>query len=126
MAQQANVTLNSVVYAPAGTSNGTSSWVNRSGGSGASFSTMTEKVTTPSGGEVVRELFTLSIPIVATEDTACVCAGGLLRSSSVQISVWIPQNSTAAERLDLYTRIKDLVLSDPFINGVKFLDPSYG
>jgi hypothetical protein len=126
MAQQANVTLNSVVYAPAGTTNGVSSWVNRSGGSGASFSTITEKVTNPSGGQVVRELFTLDIPVVATEDTACVCAGGLLRTSTVQISIWIPQNSTSAERLDLWTRIRDLVASAPFVAGVENLDPSWG
>lgn len=127
MAQQANVTLNSVVYAPAGTTNGVSSWYNRSGGSGASFSKLSEKVTAPSGTTpVVRELFTLDVPVVATEDTACVCAGGLLRTSTVQISVWVPQNSTSAERLDLFARITDLVSSTPFQNAVKNLDPSYG
>lgn len=127
MAQQANITLNTVVYAPAGTQNGVSSWYNRSGGSGASFSKVTEKVTNPTGtSNVVRELFTLDVPVVAATDTACVCAGGLLRNSTVQISVWIPQDSTTAERLDLFNRIRDLVASAPFIAGVQNLDPSWG
>lgn len=127
MAQQATVTLNAIAYAPAGTSNGISSWVDRSGGFGSSFSVITEKFATPSkDGQLVRMTFGLALPVVATEDTACVCTGGLLRTSTCQISVWIPLTSTDSERLDLWTRIKDYVNSDPFKNGVKFLDPSWG
>lgn len=126
MAQQANVTLNTVVYVPAGTSNGTSTWMNRSGGFGSSFSPITERFETSKDGSVTRQNYTLEIPIVAATDTACVCTGGLLRKSSVHISVWVPNDSTAAERLDLFNRIKDLVASTPFSDGVKDLNFTYG
>jgi hypothetical protein len=125
MAQQANVTLNSVVYAPGGTNNGVSTWTNRSGGFGSSFSSLTESVTTPKTGSVIRELFTLSLPIVA-DGTGPESAGQLLRTSTLQISVWIPVNSTSAERLDLYNRLVDYVASDPIKLGIKNLEPSYG
>nr|UJQ85713.1 MAG: hypothetical protein 2 [Leviviridae sp.] len=127
MTQQANVTLNSVVYAPAGTTNGLSTWVNRSGAVGNSFSKISEKFAEPSkDGQVQRMNFSLAIPIVAADDTACVCAGGVLRTSTVQISVWVPLTSTSAERIDFWTRLKDFVLSDPIKLGIENLDPSWG
>lgn len=126
MAQQANVTLNTVVYSPAGTNNGTSVWTNRSSGYGAGFTNLTEKVTFNGKGDVVREEFTLDVPIVAAADSDCSCAGTLLRKSTVHISVWVPASSTAAERTDLWNRIKDLAASAPFSNAVQNLDPSFG
>jgi hypothetical protein len=126
MAQQANVTLNTIVYAPGGTQNGTSVWTNRSGGFGASFSNLKEDFVQPTKGDVVRMKFSLDVPVVATVDGACTCAGGLLRTSTIQLSVWVPQSSTAAERTDLYNRLKDLVLSAPVSNGVQNLDPTWG
>jgi hypothetical protein len=126
MAQQANVTLNTVVYAPGGTSNGISSWTNRSGGYGASYTTMKEEFVQPAKGDVVRMKFSLDVPIVATVDSACGCAGTLIRTSTIQLSVWVPQSSTAAERTDLYNRLKDLVLSAPVSNGISNLDPTWG
>jgi hypothetical protein len=125
MAQQANVTLNSVVYAPGGTNNGVSTWTNRSAGYGSGFTNLTEEVVQPKTGAVVREKFTLTLPIVA-DGTGPESAGALLRTSTVQISVWIPVNSTSAERLDLYNRLVDYVASDPIKLGVKNLEPSYG
>lgn len=126
MAQQANITLNTVVYAPAGTNNGISSWANRSGGTGNSFSYVTEKFVTPTDGTVNRITFTLNVPVVQAVDSDCACAGTLLRTSTVQVSVWVPSTSTSAERTDLYLRIKDLIASAPFLGAVENLDPSYG
>lgn len=126
MAQQANVTLNTIVYAPSGTTNGVSSWTNRSGGYGASFTHLKEEFVQPTKGDVVRMKFSLDVPIVATADTSCNCEGGLLRTSTIQLSVWVPQSSTAAERTDLYNRLKDLVLSAPVSNGISNLDPTWG
>lgn len=126
MAQQANVTLNTIVYAPSGTTNGVSTWANRSGGSGASFTFLKEEFVQPTKGDVVRMKFSLDVPIVATADSECACIGGLLRTSTIQLSVWVPQSSTAAERTDLYNRLKDLVLSAPVSNGVSNLDPTWG
>lgn len=126
MAQQANVTLNTIVYAPGGTTNGVSTWANRSGGSGASFTFLKEEFVQPTKGDVVRMKFSLDVPVVATSDSECACTGGLLRNSTIQLSVWVPQSSTSAERTDLYNRLKDLVLSAPVSNGVSNLDPTWG
>lgn len=126
MGQQANITLNTVVYVPGGTSNGTSAWLNRSGGFGNSFSKVTEKFDPSTKGNLVRQVYSLELPIVAATDTSCACAGTLLRTSTVHLSVWVPQDSTAAERLDLYNRIKDFVASTPFVNGVQNLEFTYG
>jgi hypothetical protein len=126
MAQQANVTLNTIVYTPNGTSNGVSSWANRAGGYGNSFTYLTEKFATPTKGDVVRMEFDLAVPIVATVDSDCSCAGGLLRTSTIKLSVWVPASSTAAERTDLWVRLKDLCASAPVSNGIQNLDPSWG
>jgi hypothetical protein len=125
MAAQAAITLNSVVYAPGGANNGIAKWTNRSGGFGASFANVTEQMVTPPKSTVTRIVFDLDLPIVATEDDTCACAGTLLRTSTVKISVWVPNSSTAAERADLLHRISDLVASTPFVNAVDNLDPSY-
>jgi hypothetical protein len=126
MPAMANVTLNSVVYAPSGSTNGSAQWMNRSGGYGASFSSLKEKFVQPTKGEVVRIVFELAVPIVSTEDSVCGCAGTLIRTSTVQISVWVPTSSTAAERTDLLARITSLVGATPFTAAVSNLDPSYG
>lgn len=126
MGQQATVTLNSVAYAPAGSDNGTAKWVDRSGGFGASFSNLTEKFTAPSTGGVNRIVFGLTIPVVQMADSQCACAGSLIRSSTVQVSVWVPDGSTAAERADLLARIQGLVAATPFTNAVNGLEPTYG
>jgi hypothetical protein len=126
MSAGANITLNTKVYAFGGSNSDTATWVDRSAGVGGGFSVVTEKFdSTPQKGAVQRMLFNLSLPVVSATDTACACAGDVLRTSSVQISIWVPQNSTLAERTDFYLRIKDLVASTPFINGVENLDPTY-
>lgn len=126
MAEQANVTLNSVVYSPAGANGSSAKWVNRSAGVGAGFSTLLEKYQDPtSKGTVTRIEFDLDLPVVATSDDACACIGDLLRKSTVHISVWVPQNSTSAERADLLARIQSLVSAAPFTNAVGSLDPTY-
>lgn len=126
MAAQANITLNTVVYAPGGVdASGTAVWTNRTSGYGAGFARFKEKFTDATKGDVVRMVFSGDIPIVAAVDTDCSCAGGLLRTSTWQLSVWVPASSTAAERLDLYNRIKDSLVSAPVIAGIQNLDPSY-
>lgn len=126
MAQQANVTLNTVVYAPGGTDKGISAWTNRSGGYGSSFTHLKEEFVEPTKGDVVRMKFSLDVPIVAAADSVCGCAGTLLRTSTVQISAWIPRSSTATERTDFYNRLKDLVLAAPVSNGIQNLEPTWG
>ncbi len=125
MSVQAAITLNSVVYAPAGANGSLAKWINRTAGYGTGFSEVTEKFVEPTKGAVTRIEFDLAVPIVATEDDACACAGSLLRTSTVKISVWVPQSSTSAERADLLARIQSLVAATPFTDAVHNLDPAY-
>lgn len=125
MAAQANVTLNAVVYSPGGTNNGVSKWTNRTGGYGSSFTNLTEELVQPKSGSVVRLKFSLDVPIVETVGTTAPL-GTLLRTSTVQVSVWLPVNSTAAERLDIYNRLVSLSTSQPVQDGIKNLEPTFG
>lgn len=127
MSQQAVVTLNSVTYNPAGTNSGLSSWMDRSGGVSASFSPLTEKFVSNSGpSNLTKVTFRLEVPVVAESDTQCSCAGSLLRTSTCQISFWIPAGSTLAERTDLYLRVKDLISASVVSDAVEDLNPAYG
>jgi hypothetical protein len=125
MSQQANVTLNSVVYAPNGTSNGVATWGNRSGGFANSFTFLTERMT-QSNPDVVRTEFKLDVPIVETVGTGTAAIGDLLRKSQVFITLLQPANSTAAERTDLKLRVQGLVTSTPFIDAIGNLEPAFG
>lgn len=126
MGQQASVTLNAVVYSPAGSANGTAKWVNRSGGVLNSFSTLQQTFAEASGSKkLTRVNFRLDVPVVATADSTCACTGSLQRTASVQISVWMDPAYTAAERTDLAARIKDLAASGVFTAAVADLDPAY-
>ena len=125
MSQQANVTLNSVVYAPNGTSNGVATWGNRSGGYASSFSFLTEKMT-QTNPDIVRFEFKLTVPIVETVGTGTAAIGDLLRTTSAFVTMLMPANSTAAERTDIKARMVSLIASLPFTDAVGNLDPAYG
>jgi hypothetical protein len=124
MSQQANVTLNSVVYAPNGTSNGVATWGNRSGGSANSFSFLTEKMT-QTNPDVVRFEFKLTVPIVETVGPTP-AIGTLLRQTQAFVTMLMPANSTLAERTDIKARMVSLIASTPFTDAVGNLDPAYG
>lgn len=126
MSQQADVTLNSVVYSKAGVNGGVASWINRAAGVISGFSTLRQIFKSPTSGVQTKIDFNLSVPVVAAEDTPCVCAGTLLRTNSVTVSVWVASSSTLAERTDLYLRLKDLVSTSMFIDAVENLDPVVG
>jgi hypothetical protein len=127
MGQQANVTLNTFVYVPAGTSAGVTSWVYRpASGFGASFSKLTSKYADPKSGTQIKIDFLLSVPVVLAADTGFEPAGTLQRTSSATLSFWVSEDSTVAERTDLYLRVKDLVGSAMVIAAVENLDPAYG
>lgn len=124
MTQQANVTLNSVVYAPNGTSNGVATWGNRSGGNANSFSFLTEKMT-QNNPDIVRFEFKLTVPIVETVGPTP-AIGTLLRTTSAFVTMLMPANSTTAERTDIKARMVSLIASTPFTDAVGNLDPAYG
>jgi hypothetical protein len=125
MSQQANVTLNSVVYAPNGTSNGVATWGNRSGGYASSFSFLTEKMT-QTNPDIVRFEFKLTVPIVETVGTGTAAIGDLLRTSTFFLTALMPANSTTAERTDMKARLISLAASLPVTDAIGNLDPAYG
>lgn len=126
MSQQAEVTLNTVVYSPAGSDKGILYWWNRSGGVAGSFSSLTQGFVSNSGArKLTKATFRLSIPVVADENSSCACAGEVVRTSSAQMDFWIDPNATAAERLDLYNRVKDLAASTLVSDAVSDLNPAY-
>ncbi len=129
MGQQAAVTLNSVVYTPAGTNNGITTWASRAGdyAKGFSFLTQSMKTTTSQTGSSRNKVeYRLSVPIVEASDTAFTAAGTLLRSSNIDFLFNVDGNSTLAERTDLYLRAKDLLASTLLVDSVESLDPAYG
>lgn len=126
MSAQAPITLNAVVYSPAGAPKGIPFWQYRGGGSLASFSDVTISFATAQGKKALTMITAkVTIPVVADVDSACACTGSLLRTNSGQASVWLDAGATAAERLDAYNRLKDLVASDAFKNAVVDLNPVY-
>lgn len=126
MSQQAAVTLNTIVYDPAGANKGILLWVNRTGGILNSFSSLTQGFITNSGArKLTKASYRVEIPVVATADSSCSCTGAVLRTSSAQIDFWIDPNATLTERTDLYNRVKDLAASALVGSTVKDLNPAY-
>lgn len=121
---QANLVLNTKTYTPDGVSNGVAQWSNRSDGIAAGFSVVKQTLKNPVTGTQIKIDHTLVVPVVASVDTACVCAGEKLRESTVTISVWVPASSTTAERTDVYLRLKDLVADTQFIKVIEDLEPA--
>lgn len=124
MGQQASVTLNTVVYSPAGLLQGVAKWINRTGGVLAGFSVLTQRYKDPTTGVQTKIDFNLSVPVLATADSTCGCEGDLIRTNSGQISFWVASTSTLAERTDLYLRMKDLLATALVSNAVENLDPA--
>lgn len=126
MSQQASITLNAVVYDPAGAPKGKPVWVNRTGGVLNSFSDVTQTFVSNVGGKkLTKASFVLEVPIVATTDSTCSCSGTLLRMSRVYIEFSMDPGATAAERTDLYLRAKDLISTSLVQGTIEDLDPAY-
>lgn len=113
----ANVVLNTKTYTPQSSTGSKVVWAETSGGVPTGFSLLSMELRNPplstdrakAGASPFRVTLILDVPVVATEDTDCVCAGGILRWERCRIQVEIPQNGTTAERTDVGLRIKDLL-----------------
>jgi hypothetical protein len=106
----ASITLNSVVYSYASDQGGIITWRDTTGGIPTGFGTITMRMgLTPSKDGPYRVELGLRLPVVATDDSDCSCAGTLLRYENVRVSVELPQTGTAAERTDFAVRLKDLL-----------------
>jgi hypothetical protein len=113
-----SITLNSKVYNFIGFDpNGVSIYRETSAGVASGFSTLTNKVTVPFDGKtdaVVR--WRLTMPIVATVDSECSCAGTVLRTFRFEDGrITIPPGATAAERTDFQVRVTALTATAQYI-----------
>lgn len=127
------ITLNSVVYNWVGFDpSGTSRWTATAGGLATSFSNLTARVTI--GGfegasktpRMSKSKWRLTVPIIATENDACACAGTVLRTTYVDISADFHPASTLAERTDVLARLRALVLTTQFSDSYLNLSQAAG
>ena len=125
MSAQSVVTLNTHAYNPRGVDGGVAKWVNPTNSSGSSVDSLTESVRGPNTNGNTRVQFKLSIPKIATADTACSCVGANLGTAVANIDVLIPGSFTAAERENLQLSIKALVGDAIFVSAVKNLEGSW-
>lgn len=117
-----SITLNGKVYNPIGfNQNGQFVYSETSGGYPSAFSYLTSKVNTGTGKTDSSVKWNLSIPVVATGDSDCSCTGSVLRTSFGKIEITEPASGTAAERLDFWTRVSDLVASAQFKASIQTL-----
>nr|UJQ84894.1 MAG: hypothetical protein 2 [Leviviridae sp.] len=106
MTAQANVTLNGVVFNPAGVSGGVARWVARGSGIPNGFQQLSLSLTQPSStGKVFRINRKLVVPVVQAVDSVCACAGTLLYTDSSDETYLMYVGSTTADRLDLYNKV---------------------
>lgn len=116
------IVLNSKTYNAIGFDrNGVMQYVESSAGVPSGFSKLTAHVNLNGAKEASSVKWKCAIPIVATEDSACSCTGGLLRTYYVSIEVTEPPGSTAAERLDVRARIASLIGVTQFVDSIEDL-----
>lgn len=128
MAAFASITLNSKVYSPDTISAGTAVWKNRESGTVNGFKTATAKLTSDSSASkaVSRVRLSLRLPVVASEDSTCVCTGDVLHTNQVSVDFVLSNASTIAERTDLLTGVKDYLATATVADLVNNLTPVYG
>lgn len=125
MSQQSVLTLNTKAYNPRGVASGIATWVDPAGSSGAAISAVTESVRGPSGQGVTRVQFKLTLPKLASADSACACAGSVLGTAIGTFDIVIPGVFTPTEREDLQLRLTGLAASAIFVNAVKDLEGAW-
>lgn len=127
MPVQANLTLNTKVYAPRGkTSGDIANWALVGDATfGGASSIVTERVVGPSKEGVNRVTFKLTIPKAAAADTSCACVGEVIATGLCNIEVVVPAAFTAAERADFRQRIQGLVANAIFTASVDNLEGSW-
>lgn len=120
-----SITLNTKVYNGVGfNGKNMSVFKNTSAGLPSGFSYLTTAVNTATGGKPSTVRWNLSLPHIAVEPSACACPGGILGTDYVRFEVSASATSTPADRVDLYLRIKDLVLSAEFKASIEDLTQS--
>lgn len=115
MAVQTALTLNAVIYAPRGTSNGVSTWAKPDDTAmGGSTSTVSQSLRGPLDTGESRARVVLRSPVNATEASACACPGQELGKFDFDGTLKVPAMGSAAMRADFRKRVKDYFASAEF------------
>ena len=126
MPVQANITLDSRVYAPRGNINGVATWVlSTDPDFGNGMSTLSETVRGPSKEGILRIRFRLEVPKLATSGSTCQCEGEQLGFASAVVEVLVPRSFTPAERVNLRERLQGLVASAVVSAAIDNLEGSW-
>lgn len=122
-----NLTLNTKVYTPTSYTGGIAQWVHRpTDGIATSYSTVTQSVKSTNGVQgAVHTQHKLTIPVIATTDSDCACAGTILRTAWVDIHSSSAPTSTLVERTELYDQLCDLILTDAFKDAFTKNEPVF-
>lgn len=117
------ITLNAKAYNFAGFNQRSQSVYKYTGGGlPSSFSYLTSKVNTEnSKAGQSRSEWRLSVPHVAAEASSCACPGTTLGTDYISVQVDISSITSAAERTDLWTRLRDLIASPEFKASIEGL-----
>lgn len=114
------IVLNSLNYVGSGILNGVSWFMERSKGLANAFSSLTARVGFTK--DKTNVLWKLVVPVVKETDSSCGCAGEVVRTTYVDISVRMDRAATAAERDDVKVRVQNLVASPQFAASITNLD----
>lgn len=116
------ITLNTKVYGVDTIREGRAYWSNQDSGVPTGFSPASIKVTSPTGkGQNYHVHGRIVVPVVSSDDSACVCEGEFLRQSAVEINFVLSSKSSLAERQDILARLKDFVATTQFKTAVENL-----
>ena len=107
-----DITLDSVVYADLGTSNGIHLWSDHSAGVPAGFSNLTQRINYTK--ERVNFLGKLYLPILNTTASACACPGDLLDDVYLDVVVRSSKKTDSDTRAFILQAAKDYVNSPQF------------
>jgi hypothetical protein len=102
-------------------------WADRSSGVPSKYIVLTASNRDPSNGngQVNREQFSISFPVVADGSDPSVKAGTLLRTLRFEGTILLPVSSTLQERKDLYAFIKNFLATAAVQSMVQDLEHVY-
>lgn len=126
MAVQATLVLNSKNYLPSGKENGVATWGLRGDTTfGGAYSAATQSLRGPSKDGLYRIRFKLDVPLAASADSACGCAGQIKANGVGDFQIVVPATYSAAERLDFCERLQSFVASAVFQSAVADLEGAW-
>lgn len=111
--------LNSLNYVGNGILNGVSMFWEKSKEIVNAFSPLNCRINF--NKENTNVLWKLVVPVTQVDDSACGCAGEVVRTTYVDIAVRFGRAATAAERADVLARVRDLVATTAFGSSVSSL-----